>query len=100
MKKITFLLSISACIAFTSCKKSYDCSCTTEVTTVITQSLADTTVTVVYNNNKKVEAGSKKKAQTTCDEHKRNLENEYGNFQFSTYGYSSTSATSCTMTRE
>lgn len=100
MRQIAFLFSISVCVGFVSCKKSYDCSCSTVVTTTVTQSLADTTITETYNNNKKLEAGSKNKAKTACDEYKRDMENEYGNYQFSTFGYSVTSVTSCTMTKK
>lgn len=100
MKKITFLFAIGASITFTSCKKSYDCSCTTVVTTRVTQFFTDTTITETFNENKKIEAGSKKNAQTACDEHKRNMENEYGNFQLNSPDYSASASTSCTMTKQ
>lgn len=100
MKKLLFLFAIGAGISFASCKKSYDCSCTTVTTTRITQFFVDTTITESYNQNKKIEARSKKKGQTECDDHKRNLENEYGNYQISTPEYSASSNTSCTMSKE
>lgn len=100
MKKLSFLFAIGACIAFVSCKKSYDCNCTTVVTTRVTQLFVDTTFTDSYHQNKKIEARSEKKAQTACDDHKRNMENEYGNFQVNTPDYSSSASTSCTMARE
>lgn len=68
MKKLTILLSLIA--IFTSCKKEYDCKCTTTVTA----SYSGTTATQTFNAQSTVNESSKKKAQEACDDFKKTQE--------------------------
>lgn len=97
MKKSILLFAFAVPFVFTSCKKTYECDCTTD----LVATASGQTVSTSFSMAKNIEASSEKKAQKECDSHKQDMENTYGeDYSYTSQGYTVTSNTTCTMTKQ
>lgn len=95
MKNIALLMAAVMLVAVSSCKKTYECSCTTVVKGGTGNQSFEESVTL----SEAVE-GNQKKAERLCQSHERFMQGNYGRTdKYTKAGIDATSSTTCVMTK-